>query len=557
MPLAAQRASTELTYTMRYTREQGAPRLVLSLTYRPPAGGIDTLRLPRFWANQQQLWRGIDSLRVVGAQLRLPTRGDSSVRVVRYSGRAPITVQWVVRQDFAQPIDRDTWYRAMVGAEWFCVSGYNALIVPEGPADAPIRVRWLWQRTADELLAGSFGEDSAPQPSSRVALRNALFVGGQAQLDVRQVGQTAVTIALLGAHPVHTSAYGDAVRDVMAAALTYWKDHGPSRYLVASLPAGQRGNFGGTRLTQAFLTYLGPQVTLDDPLTALLAHEVMHEWLGSRLVAEEIGASGSWLTEGFADFVAEQALWHSGRWSDSVYAARINATLQEHARSRRRGVRFDSVVTHFWTEAEAGREPYLRGHVLGLRMEALARQRTAPMSRDTVASRERSTFVGEALRALLDSSGATRVVTPAMLAAQLRAVPADSVRGWWQRLVWRGEAFDGGDDLLGPCFVHTRVPLEEYVLGFDLARSRVARRVVGVDSAGPAYAAGLRDDEPLRGISMTPGDLLRETQVVVGTSDMQRIIRYRPVRATGVLVSQYRPRPVSPTVERGDACNGS
>jgi predicted metalloprotease with PDZ domain len=92
---------------------------------------------------------------------------------------------------------------------------------------------------------------------------------------------------------------------------------------------------------------------------------------------------------------------------------------------------------------------------------------------------------------------------------------------------------------LGPCVRGSVDEVATFDLGFDLGASRAVGSVTGVEPAGPAYQAGLRNGQGLSGrLSVHNGQPEMMAIVTVQTSEGQRAIEYYP-RGTPVKVMQY------------------
>ncbi|HLM66862.1 MAG TPA: hypothetical protein VK358_05000, partial [Longimicrobium sp.] len=98
------------------------------------------------------------------------------------------------------------------------------------------------------------------------------------------------------------------------------------------------------------------------------------------------------------------------------------------------------------------------------------------------------------------------------------------------RHVDRGEPVLLPGDLFGPCAAVETFRQPEFDRGFDLKATEAAGGVLaGVDSAHPAYAAGLRDGMRLiRREAGTPGDATVEYVYRVDDGGTERVIRYLP-----------------------------
>ena len=67
------------------------------------------------------------------------------------------------------------------------------------------------------------------------------------------------------------------------------------------------------------------------------------------------------------------------------------------------------------------------------------------------------------------------------------------------RIVERGSLIPAAEDASGPCVRGSAEETALFNLGFDLAASKAAGSVTGVEPAGPAFEAGLRNGQRLSG----------------------------------------------------------
>jgi predicted metalloprotease with PDZ domain len=125
----------------------------------------------------------------------------------------------------------------------------------------------------------------------------------------------------------------------------------------------------------------------------------------------------------------------------------------------------------------------------------------------------------------------------------LDAGKLETARDDVERYIERGESFpfDGGS--LGPCFDMRREDKPALRLGFD-RRSVKEGRLIGVEIDGPAYAAGLRDGQPINGFWMFDGDVSKDVHVVLRHGDAKTSeVAYRPVALERRSIPVYAPKP--------------
>ena len=91
---------------------------------------------------------------------------------------------------------------------------------------------------------------------------------------------------------------------------------------------------------------------------------------------------------------------------------------------------------------------------------------------------------------------------------------------------------------LGSCSRVSRENVPTFDLGFDLDGSQTAKTVTGVEPEGPAFAAGLRNGQPLTGFSVYNGQTDRLATITIRGETGDRRIAYLPQGKT-VVVWQY------------------
>ncbi|MBP7650885.1 MAG: M61 family peptidase, partial [Phenylobacterium sp.] len=174
----------------------------------------------------------------------------------------------------------------------------------------------------------------------------------------------------------------------------------------------------------------------------------------------------------------------SGIWSLEDYAARYNEVLTRYDGSTARNFTADQVMAVFWTNQDAQQSPYDRGRLLALSWDRAVRDASGGrLSLDEVMRRQR-----DAVRAGMKGYGA------ALFPGMLRAVaPSLDAAPLIERHVIRGETVRLEPGAFGACLALTDKQVAVFDRGFDGAKSGQTGIISGVDPAGPAYAAGLRD----------------------------------------------------------------
>ena len=516
-------AETPVRYRLTPVVADGALNaLAVEMRFEGDADGATDLALPSQWAEGETLWRFVSGLTVDGAQL--DPRGDA-VRSLRHRPRAPITVGYrVAITGAADPGREHRKGEPVVRPGWFMAHGEALFAAPAGRLAQPATFAWGaqpqgWTLVSDlDHLAGRTGKVSE--------IIDSVVVGGTKVTRVdAQVGAAPLRVAVIGEWPASAEAVASMAARIMAAENTLWRDAGqPFLITVTPLGGADSGRISstGTGKSDAFSIEATTNVDVTrDP--HFLAHEYMHTWIpnlvGGLPATDE--AREYWFSEGFTDFYASRVLLGAGIWSLEDFAARYNEVLTRYHGSPARNLTADQVMAGFWSNQAAQQSPYDRGRLLAASWDRAVRTASGgARSLDHVLHSQR-----DAVRAGAKGTGAT--LFPGQLSA---AVPGIAVREDLDRHVVRGETVRLQPGAFGACLTLSNATLPVFDRGFDGEASGRTGVITGVDPAGPAYAAGLRDGMKRLGrVGGREGD----SQIVigyrvVGADGAERLIEYRP-----------------------------
>ncbi len=479
-------AKAPVAYRLTPVLEQGAlSALAVEMRFTGDADGVTDLELPSQWAEGEKLWRLVSDLTVEGAKL---DPGGEALRLLRHRSGAPITLRYrIAVTGEADPGHDHLKGEPVVRPGWFMAHGEGVFAVPAGRQTAPATFAWGarpqgWTLVSDlDHLAGRTGKVTQ--------IIDSVLVGGTqvARIDAR-VGAAPLRVAVIGQWPATPQALTDMAVRIMTVENRFWRDPGrPFLITVTPLGEGKGGRISstGTGKGDAFAIEATTNVDLTrDP--HFLAHEYMHSWIANQVggLPPEDEARDYWFSEGFTEFYASRVLLASGIWSLENYAARYNEVLTRYAGSAARNFTADQVMAVFWTNPDAQQSPYDRGRLLALTWDrALRTESGGRLSLDDVLRRQRAAVQGGA-----KGYGA------ALFPSTLRGLaPQIDVEADLRRYVTGGETVRLNAGAFGGCLTLSDRRIPVFDRGFDGAKSSQTGFITGVDPAGPAHAAGLRD----------------------------------------------------------------
>lgn len=491
------------------------------------------------------------------AQSDLPNRW----RVTHRPGET-VTVRWRVRtalepgqEDEPQP--QTTMYRTQVGDGWFQFFGYGALPSVEHWDDnkRPRTCITLREPRAAAVF-GSFGVGRDGQAHWRMEgspaiTRHAFYAGGSAwRLLPQTLASGTVVAAVRGRFDQLTDAdFARATGKLIDTQRRHWGNElAPMQWVVLTPNHVDKGNYGGTLVHQVAVMHAPDDFRIGGGVFEfLVAHENLHQWFPQRFGGRGEGGVSEvqhyWFSEGFTDYYTHRLLLASGLWTPEQYAQRLTDKVRQYLRSPARTLPVAQIAPKFFVDRDAGQQLYSRGEFLALKWDH-ALQARGHAGLDAVL---RGLMLPAAAPA--EQAGAPLASERVLTALQPLLTPAGiDPRADVVRHIVEGQPFDfspnGAKALLGRCLAQVDEVLPVWTLGFDRA-SIDERQLRGVDPAGPAHAAGLRDGMQIAGASIYNGDVTQDAllQVRDAPGALVRTVRYRPVSARTETVPRWRPLP--------------
>ncbi len=492
--------------------------VTLGLNVRQP--GAELLLLPSRWAGQDELFRAISNLRVVtpeahrwpasGASLS-PT-GNPSRWLLQTTRAGPVSVAYDLTQDWSGPLKHPLEHRAILRPNLFEFTGENGLVAPAIPASDPVHVSFAFTGLAPpQILVTSFG--TAGQQSFDGAwseVRNALFTGGDLSVRTLDVEGSPVLLAIRGPWPLPADEVSRQIGKILAAERHLWDDTAIPFYAIVIAPYEDTpSGGGGSGFTHIFNLFLADQRSFTADTASLVAHEAFHQWNPSGLGAVDDTQQIAWFGEGFTSFYQDLILRRAGIIGDQEYIARLNLTIKEYLLSPRLHAGNADLRRMPPTDSFAYAEPYLRGSMIALWLNAEIRQESS--------GRYTLTDLLLALRA----ERSLPLTADRIFSTAARFVDAVAIR----RL--RAFAIDGVavptlPGSLGECVAFNDRPVWTFDLGFDEASLRPEGVVQGVQQGSNAYQAGVRDGQMLGGYSLWNGNAEREVTLTLREQDGKR-----------------------------------
>jgi predicted metalloprotease with PDZ domain len=441
-------------------------------------------------------------------------------------------------------------FRNQLGEKFFRAFGHGMFLVPEEatPAGTEFCITFT-QLPAAWSFVSSFGAGQEAGRASYVTavghdtLRNSVFLGGDFRVERREIEGRPLYVALRGSWPFDDGKFADATATLIGAQRRFFGDFDYPHFVISLVPnrVTQGSSTGGTAVYNAFAMHASKDFTVPGrSFEYLIGHEHLHTWIATRIGAQGEEADQPqryWFSEGFTDYLTHRLLLAAGMWTLEDFAAGMNRVMERYFTSSARSASNARVLKEFWTDAEVGQIPYLRGELLAWRWDAALRRRDATLDgvlKSLVLPRDKLPA---------SDSGDPKDFATARLQTALKPLLGAELERDMAAYIERGDTLPVGAAFLGPCFTRTVESKIPFQLGFDSAGIAL-RRVQGVIAGSAAERAGLRDGMELVGWSIHFGDTGKDVVAQVRDDDGQvRNLTYRPVTAEPVEVPVFKVKP--------------
>jgi hypothetical protein len=455
----------------------------------------------------------------------LSQKGEAAVVILAREVTPPLTARYTVT---GRPADFDDAVATTVGPDRVRISGETALLLPPLFDRAKLSVSILVDLGAmpRASVASSFGRRHPEKVNCTGAeLRHATFLGGKmatSQFETPAGVDEWAWLEELGFDARPVSGEFAALRSEVTS---YFEAREGGLFTTLALAEVRPdGRFSVIRRTRGLLVQLSVDTGWSAPVRIVVAREIFRPWFGEEV--RLVGADGRtsmrelWFNEGAARALARELVFRLGAVTPEEYRVELNdlvgaALLSPHGRER-----FDALVDRAERDVTARQYLMARGALYFTSIGAALnlKHRT-------------SRGIDGVVRELFALTRSRK--RPLALADWLEVVKArlgDDGERAYRRIVEEGQIPTLASASLGPCFRLGTLRYSEFLLGFDLPKTRAGdlRNIVELDPKGPAARAGLRASDRFVNIRYREGQSNVEAEIDVVRDDKRVTIRYLP-----------------------------
>jgi len=502
--------------TYRFRPEATSAGMVLHVTFsfRPSTNGTQVLILPTQWAGETL--HAVTNLHAASGGASLEKGADADSMTVRARPHRPVVIAYDLKRDWSGPLVHPLQFHPVLMPEYFEFTGSNALVRLKLDDQVIETANFDWQAIpAAWALATSFGTTTSAADRCQTYtgswrdVNDGLYAAGDFRIHPFQINGSPAFLAARGSW---TFSDDDAVKDVqkvVGMVRNFWNDDEFPYFLVTLSPYDQdHGSSDGSAFTNAFWMFVS-RLDSFNGLLPQLAHESFHAWDPMRMGMVPTGYNQDlikWFREGPTEYYAQLLTYQAGELTPLEYVNSLNIALRRFPTSN---------------------DEYVRGRIIALWLDGTIRKESGGRHSldDVMFDMVRTGDQPYTLDRILATAG--HYLTPESDALLQQAVVHHGDLPAPERL-----------PMLSDCAHASLDDVATFDLGFDFDRTRSTKTVAGVVDNGPAFNAGLRDGQLLRGYSFSREDTedLAKFKVHTDTGDKQ--IEFYP-RGKTIQVWQY------------------
>jgi len=510
----------QLTYRFSVNDSPATPGLRVEMEFPVNGTGVMTLVLPTGYAGEQL--HGVTDVHAISERATLEDGPDKGTLVLHApaGGRAVIT--YLLKKDWTGPLVNPLQFHAVVLPEYFEFTGSNSLVRPQLEHGAIETAHFDWTKLpATWSIATSFGESTSSAGACQTVtgpweqVEGGLYAGGDYRIHKFLIDGKPAVLAVRGNWTFTDDHAIEQIQKVVGTVREFWHDNNFPYFLVTLKPYDRdHGSSDGSQFTNSFWMYVSRLDSIDN-LLPQLAHESFHAWNPKMMgyLSDKSYGDLKWFKEGFTEYYAQRIMYGSGDLPLSRYIESINVDLHRFPDSKDEYVR--GRIIALWLDAKI-RQDSSGKRSLDDVMFRLVKDRKQPLTLNRVFETIRPYVDSEAFDALKAAgSGTGDLAAPTQI------------------------------PLVGPCVHVLHQDFPTYDLGFDYPATQTSKAMAGVAESGPAFAAGLRDGQPVIGYSITKNNPDKMVRVTVHTDGKDNKITYYP-RGKAVLGWQYQINEATP-----------
>lgn len=375
-------AQNRISYKIFYDNdlEKNGLKVQVDYTLKKAADSTAFFYKNTVWG-EENIFRSISFAPEENPGVSVTTQAEDNRVVARHKGGKKVSLSYRIRQDFKDP-DYNAYFRPVVKNSYFSILGQCLFIIPEivtesgRPVD--VTVEWIGFPASFKI------QNTYATLPRRQNIRDgiwegfykSLFVGGDYRISSFTDHGKPVYFAVNGEwyKPYSDEYLFVNLQQAIRSQRAFWRDYSQNYFAVIMVPTVSQAdssfkgqNMLGTALKNGFMIQSTNNPFNDsETYMHILHHELMHHWIGGRIVNKHAGLN-YWFSEGFTDYFAYKNRLRIDNISFSEWVQLFNRNVVEELwMNPERNTPNYKIIEDYWKNRKLQRLPYSRGSLFAL-----------------------------------------------------------------------------------------------------------------------------------------------------------------------------------------------
>lgn len=434
----------DLIFSIEPFYEINKVRFTVTMEFAGNRSGETKILLPGNYGGKNNL-EGIKFLKPLSENTFIINTDKADQKIIKHSPDENVKLYYQVEEIRDDDIELGNHFLVLLNKTYFHFIGETFFILPMWDWYNNYKILLAWNHMPFTwALANSFGINEKVQniTASLSQFAGSIFTGGDFRITKKQVGNNPVYLSIRGKWNFTDDQLLELLKDILTVERNFWRDHDFPYYLISVIPIKGSEDYGSILRTNACAFYLTKERKIDFRLKKLLAHEILHIWLGEKIKFAEPEELSFWFKEGFCEYYARLLLLRAGLITLDEYVDEYNKILYAYNTSSVRNDKNERVVNEFWTNINIMKLPFMRGDIIAHNLNAIIFKK----------SKGTKTLDDFMLDLYKRSGTESLTVSNGSLSALIRFFAGEQALADIMKCLNSGASLKSSPDALGPCF---------------------------------------------------------------------------------------------------------
>lgn len=516
----------------KFSMDTTSQMLSVHFQFTGTDSGKTYLQFPNTFANQEKLYRAIQSVTVQTKGASLHTTEDSALRYILHKPNQKLVLVYTLKQDWQGALKYPKNFRAVIQKQYIQLTGSALLAVPKMDSSKLVQVSLDWSRFPKNWkIYNSLHADSRTFKGSLSLekFQNTYYTAGDFRGYRTVINDKPIYVAIRANNwKFEDAAMVEKIKSVISMERNFWNDHSEPYYFVSLIPFEGEGSYNGTSMHQSFMLAMTQDFSIGTPILSLLSHEYFHHWNGTTISLKGLEYENKWFSEGFTEYYTYKLLYAAKMISPTDYVKSINEHIADYYLSPVRNEDNSTLGKNYWNTRAYNHLPYKKGFVYALYLDQLIKSSSSGRySLDNV------------MFDLVHAHNNKQELTDQFFLKLVEQYSGKNIQQLQEDHILKGATIPVSAESLAQQATYNVQHLGAFDIGFDLEASWKTKEIIGVTENSEAWQAGIRNGQKIKGYSINYDNIYQLAEVSIEEKGTTRKVTYYPMSAKKIEVPQF------------------